>query len=403
MTMPGSPTTDTPDHVVRRDLIPAGDRIARVRVATIGAALPEPIRFADWVMREREFALVRVESESGCFGHAFTLTRDGPVASMIERTIAHHYVGKPFVRPEQLFSAAQLASLSIHVSGAGLRALSIVDLATWDLAARAAGLSIAELLGGKPLEARHPATAIVGYPPTRDGAAVEAQVGELYERGWRRFKLPVAADRHMTHDRFRAAKGVAADTHVAMDAAWVFRDVDSAVEMVEEIQDDLGWYEDVFPPGDAGIVRALRDRVRVPIAMGDEQGGAYYPDALIAAGAVDIVRLDATCMGGLTTFVRLVDQVRASGLGFAPHMFPHMHSQLLGALGHEDVPIEWGVPWTGVHLYDDSLTQPSVSNGRMEPIFTEELGFGPLVNAAWIAEQRLDDPHGLIPDLVEQR
>jgi L-alanine-DL-glutamate epimerase-like enolase superfamily enzyme len=388
-------------EVALREAIPADDRIVAVKVATIGAAVPEPIVFADWVMREREFALVRVESEGGHVGHAFTLTRDGPVAAVIRKTIAHHYVGKPLVDPEQLFHAAQLASLSVHVSGVGLRALSIVDLATWDVAARAAGLSIAELLSGRPLTARQPVTAIIGYPPSIGGAGVAAQVEQLYTEGWRRFKLPIAATPELTRERFHAAREAAPDpsVHIAMDAAWVFRDVDSAAALVESFDHDLGWYEDVFPPGDAGIVRALRDRLDVPVAMGDEQGGAYFPEALIQAGAVDIVRLDATCMGGLTTLRRMIDQVETAGLVFTPHMFAHVHSQLMGALGHHDAPIEWGVPWTGVDPYADSLAQPQVSDGRMAPLHEAELGFGPVVNAAWLREQRVDDPDGILDDL----
>ena len=53
-------------------------------------------------------------------------------------------------------------------------------------------------------------------------------------------------------------------------------------------------------PGDAGKLRQLRERTDVPIAQGDEQGGSYYPEALILAEAVDVVRLDLTCMGGIT-------------------------------------------------------------------------------------------------------
>ena len=37
-----------------------------------------------------------------------------------------------------------------------------------------------------------------------------------------------------------------------------------------------------------------------PIAMGDEQGGSYYPEALLLRQAVDVVRIDLTCMGGIT-------------------------------------------------------------------------------------------------------
>jgi hypothetical protein len=79
-------------------------------------------------------------------------------------------------------------------------------------------------------------------------------------------------------------------------------------------------------------------------------------------------------------------------------MFAHVHSQVFGALGH-DVPVEWGVPGTGVDQFADSLVQPViVDGGLMEPL-PEQPGFGPLVNAGWLGEQDVDDPDGLVASL----
>ena len=62
------------------------DRITRVRVATILHVLDVPIVFGTWIMRHREFALVRVDAESGQSGFAYGLTRDGPLGALVERT-----------------------------------------------------------------------------------------------------------------------------------------------------------------------------------------------------------------------------------------------------------------------------------------------------------------------------
>ncbi len=371
----------------------ASDRIASVVVATIRAALPKPIAFGDWVMRHREFALVRIATEQGLEGFGFTLTREGPVASIIRRSIAHHYIGQPFDNPERLFYAAQWSNNAVLKSGVGLRALSIVDLATWDLAAKGKGISIAEYLGGAAQSM--PATAIIGYPPTLGGEEVRQQVAELYAAGWRRFKAPIAATPELTRQRLQAAAAAATDVVVSMDAAWAFRDVDTAVQFLESLNVKLGWFEDVFPPGDAAIVAALRNRVAVPIAMGDEQGGSYYPEALLAARAVDVVRIDTTCMGGITRARPTIEMCNNAGVAFAPHMFAHVHSQIFSGLGYPNVPVEWGVRWTGVDQYADSLAQPTVIDGFMQPL-DRQPGFGTLVNPDWLAEQQNDDPEGLI-------
>jgi L-alanine-DL-glutamate epimerase-like enolase superfamily enzyme len=373
--------------------------ITSVDVMTIQAQLPAPVIFGEWIMRTREFALVRVRTDRGVDGLMYTRTRDGAVADQIRKTIAAIYRGTAIAERERTFTVAWRRSLASHASGIGLRALSIVDLACWDAAAKLADRSIAALLGGsnRPM----PATAIIGYPPgTMGPEETGAQTAELYAAGWRRIKAPIGGAAERSAARLRAARAVAPDAWLGMDAAWVYEDVETAASFIESIPDvRLGWFEDVFPPGDAGILRRLRDRIDVPIAMGDEQGGSYFPEALIAAGAVDVVRVDLTCMGGLTRGRRVIDQVLEAGLDFAPHMFPHVHSQVLGALGYADRPIEWGIPDTGVHPMDDPLPQPTILVGGRMDALPEGPGFGHLVDVDWIRSQPFDDPSGVLDGL----
>lgn len=371
--------------------------ITAVDVMTIQAQLPAPVVFGSWVMNMREFALVRVSIDGdGPAGYAYALTRDGAVAEQIRKMIGAVYVGTDVEDREATFTLTQRCSLASLAAGIGLRALSIVDLACWDLAAKLADRSIADLLGGRnePM----PATAIIGYPPGEMGPdETGAQTAEFYAQGWRRFKAPTGGSAERSAARLRAARAAAPDAWLGMDAAWVYDDVDPAAEFANSIRDvGLGWFEDAFPPGDAGKLRALRDRTDVPIAQGDEQGGIYYPEALILAEAVDVVRVDLTCMGGITAGRRVIDQALEAGLAFSPHMFPHVHSQVLSAWGFTDAPIEWGIPNTGVHPMDDSLPQPQIIEGGLMRPLEEGLGFGHMVDPEWVRSQPHDDPSDIL-------
>lgn len=371
------------------------DTIAEVSAATIQARLPAPVVFGDWIMEHREFVVVRMRTDQGLEGWAFTLTRDGAVAEQIRKSLAGVYLGEPVGAQERVFRTAWRRSLACHASGVGLRALSVLDLAAWDLAAKDAHTSIAGLLGGsnEPM----PATAIIGYPPGEMGPDETAeQTRELFDQGWRRFKAPVAATEELTAARLRAAREVAPQSWLGLDGAWIYDEVEAAADFARSVYDvELAWFEDVFPPGDATIVRQLRDAIETPVAMGDEQGGAYYPEALILADAVDVVRIDLTCMGGITAGRQIIERVRGAGLEFAPHMFAHVHSQVFSGLGHAHVPVEWGVQWTGVDPYADSLPQPTIIDGYMQPL-SEQPGFGQLLNHDWAQGQPHDDPDGII-------
>jgi L-alanine-DL-glutamate epimerase-like enolase superfamily enzyme len=374
----------------------AASIITDVSVATIQGELPAPVVFGDWIMKEREFAVVRMRAASGQEGWAFTLTRDGAVAEQIRRTIARVYVGADVADRTRTYRTAWRRSLASHGGGVGLRALSIVDLAAWDLAAKLADRAIAEFLGGaaKPM----PATAIIGYPPaTVDAQKIGEQVRELSQAGWNRFKAPIAPTFESSAARLRAARLAAPNAWLGCDAAWMFDDVDKAAGFALSIADvKLGWFEDVFPPGDAVQLAELRRKIDTPIAMGDEQGGSYYPQALILAKAVDVVRVDLTCMGGITGGRRIVDECLAAGVAFSAHMFAHVHSQVFSGWGYSDCPIEWGVPWTGVDPYADSLTQPTLGPaGLMQPL-PQSAGFGVMLNRDWALSQPHVDPDHIL-------
>lgn len=370
-------------------------RIAGVKVATLRAPLPVPVVFGNWVMRHREFAICGVSDDDGNLGVSFCYTRDAPIRELVQRLVAPQYAGQDGSSPEELLDAAAWSNNAVLAAGAGHRALSLVDVATWDLAAKARGTTIEELLGGAPR--RQLATAIVGYPPSMPLEELHGELTRLLDEGWRRFKLPIAPSWDATLARLRAVRAFGDHLWVGLDANWVFKTVDDAVEHIRTLEPlGLGWVEDIMPPGHAQQVAAVRAAVDVPIAMGDEQGGAYHPEALLLADAVDVIRLDASTNGGVTGLRRALREV--GDRPFSLHMFPHVHSRLLGGLGIQGIPIEWGIRGNGVDQVSDTFSRPRLDDGWMEPL-PGDPGFGMTIDAEWLRAQDPEDPDGLIGDL----
>ena len=290
------------------------DRIARIRVATILHHLADPIHFGSWVMRHREFALVRIDSEAGLSGFAYCLTRDGPLAEIVRRTIAPAYVGGPIHDPAAAFRAALWSNNAVHAAGIGMRALSVVDIAAWDLAARAEGQTMAEYLGGE--RRRMPVTGIVGYPPSIGPDETVAQIRALWEAGWRRFKLPIAPTPDASIARLQAAREAFPEAWLGIDNNFYSKTAADAIAFGRRLDGlSIGWFEDVVPPGDAAMVAEIRKGISTPVAMGDEQGGSYHPQALLAFDAVDVLRVDATTNGGITRLRGIVESATRCGDG----------------------------------------------------------------------------------------
>ena len=373
------------------------DRVSSIRSARVRHHLTTPIQYGNWVMTHRDFVLVRVDIGGTLSGFAYGLTRDGPVSEIVQATVGPAYLRQAARDPKTLFEQALWTNHAVHAAGIGMRALSLVDIATWDALARHHAVSLTRLLGGQPT--RMPVTAIVGYPNDTSPSEVREQVGNLLSSGWRRFKLPIAPDLDATEARLRAARSAAPDAWIGLDINMALHSASSVCAFEERVRDlQLGWLEDVVPPGSADLVRSIRSASVTPIAMGDEQGGSYHPEALLAASAIDVLRVDATTNGGVSRMPSILEQARRAGVAIAPHMFPHVHSRLLPGIGAVGVPIEWGLPGTGVHPWDDFLEQPQVEDGLMLPL-EDSPGLGRLVNLEWLADQEVHDPDGVLTAL----
>lgn len=375
--------------------------VTDVRCVTVRVALQTPIRFGAWTMTHREFALVRVDASDGSVGLAYCITRDGPVDDIVRRLLRPVLLGRPADEPSDSFDLALSTFPAVLSAGVGMRALSTTDIALWDLHARASNVPVGALVGTQLGSRRLPVTAIVGYPPSISPTEAAAQATDLAARGWRRFKLPCAPTLEQTIERVRAVRSAVPEAWVGLDMNMTLRTLDQVQALDEQVAAlRLGWIEDLFLPGDAEQLAQARKRIVTPIAVGDEQGGAYHPQALLAAGSVDVLRVDATTNGGVTRFGLHLRAAAAAGIPVSPHMFPQIHARLIAAFG-VDAPIEWGIPGTGVHPMDDALEQPVVEDGTMAPL-SDEPGFGRLVNPTWIRSQTHHDPDGALRNLPHQ-
>ena len=162
--------------------------------------------------------------------------------------------GEPVDDPAAAFLKALWSNNAVHAAGIGMRALSVVDIAAWDLAARPTGQSIAAYLGGE--RRRMPVTGIVGYPPSIGPDETVAQIrGAL---GGRLAALQAAhrARRPTSRStRLRAAREAFPDAWLGIDANF-FRKTAGRRDRVRAPprRPDIGWFEDIVPPGDAAMV-----------------------------------------------------------------------------------------------------------------------------------------------------
>lgn len=291
-----------------------------VRIETIPLAIPfaSGARISGW--RARSYAaletlLLRVETSDGIvgWGEAFSYNCQAAVRAAVDRMVAPLAVGRDARDIAGLLHELQR---TLHIYGRyGIAnfALSGLDIALWDIAAKRAGRRLVELLGGG---ARTELDAYASLFRFEDPEQVAARVRVALADGYRFIKL---------HERgvaeVKAAREAAgAETPLMLDTncAWTPAEARDMARRLAPL--DLRWIEEpIFPPEDFQSLARLRAEGGIPIAAGENACTAFEFQKLLAARAVSYAQPSVTKVGGITEFRKVAALAEADGIALAPH------------------------------------------------------------------------------------
>jgi len=246
--------------------------------------------------------------------------------------------------------------------------VSGVELALWDLAGKARGVPVHQLLGGLCQPRARAYASLLRYETT---AHLRQAVSSMLAVGYTAAKL-----HQIDVESVAAAREVAGpDVDLMLDTncPWTVEDAIRIGRRLERY--DLRWLEEpVWPPEDyAGLAR-VRRALRIPIACGENEATVFAFREIIAAGAADIVQPDVTVVGGVTEWLKAAALASAHGLPVAPHYFSEVHAHLVaatpGAIG-----VEYFYPDADIITFDPVLQDPlRPRDGRI--LLSERPGVG---------------------------
>jgi L-alanine-DL-glutamate epimerase-like enolase superfamily enzyme len=171
---------------------------------------------------------------------------------------------------------------------------------------------------------------------------------------------------------------------VAADAHWTWSTLTEAKRACLDI-DELGlnFLEDPFAASDIRLTHQIRNELITPIAAGEDVFGAGVVADLVSG--IDILRVDATTVGGITGAIEAINLAAAAGRTVFPHVFSPLHVHLACAFPNVE-GVEWISQESGADPVDQLLLNiPIFKDGEMKP--SEEPGVG--ISIDWSAvEQR---------------
>jgi D-galactarolactone cycloisomerase len=298
-------------------------RIISIRAIPISYRVPEGqnVRLGIGRAVKRDAVLVKVETEDGItgWGEAHHGRCPGAIAKLIDTTISELVVGMDAINVVGVWQRVYQMQLSSHGMGyAAAMALSGLDLALWDIRAKAAGWPLYKLLGGtsKPIRA-YAGGISLGW---QDPSSLAEEAAGYISKGYRAIKLRVGDNPRADVARATAVrKAVGDQIEILVDANTGYKldDVRRVMPAYEELQ--IGWLEEPFPAQDHRSYQTAATLGKVPIAAGENHFTRFEFTRLIEDRAVSFVQPDLSKTGGVTETMRIAAMAYAWKLSFNPH------------------------------------------------------------------------------------
>lgn len=257
--------------------------------------------------------LVRVEdSEGGVgWGEAFAYNCAETVSTAIRTMLAPLVMGREV---EDVATFTLELQRKLHIwgrYGITIFAISGLDIALWDLAAKRKGVSLAKYLGGRKRDSVPAYASLVRYAEAGPLQAVTARAcGEgftdikLHEPGYD----SIAAAREAVGNTVRLTTDV--------NCGWSLEEAEAILPRLKAL--DLFWVEEpIFPPEDYTTLQRLGMEFGVPLAAGENACTAHEFQRLILA--VTYPQPSVIKVGGVSEFLKVAAIAAMARKTIMPH------------------------------------------------------------------------------------
>ena len=277
-----------------------------------------------------EIVLVEVSTDAGLtgWGDAFSYVCPRSTATAIDEMIAPQAAGLEVPDAAGIPAFMERIQRNLHLFGRygiTMFAISGLDIALWDLAARVQGVPLHRLIGARK-RARIPAYASLLRIGTPDLVAGECETA--LRRGYTAIKLHETTAPAVFAARRAIGAGHSADGRHELPA-----DGSAGHRFAHECKEAAPLFleEPVWPPEDFAALAEVRSKGGLDIAAGENActRPSIPPDD--EAGAVSYAQPSVTKVGGITEYLEVVALADEMGVKLVPHS-PYFGPGLLATL-----------------------------------------------------------------------
>jgi mandelate racemase len=336
--------------------------IRGLRARAVNLPMRRPLATAGGFVNTAPLVLLDLETEDGVTGRSYVFCYTPlalkPVVSLLEGlgsalkgdALAPYSIERKLQQRFRLLGPQGLTGI----------AMAAIDMAAWDALAQTRNLPLVCLLGGevKPVQAYNSCgLGLIG--PVR--AAREAE--ELAEGGFRAIKVRLGyGDLAADIEVLRAVRQAVGERMLLMTDYNQGLSVPEALVRAHALDGEgVYWIEEPTTADDYTGHALIRNEAKTLVQLGENWWGPHDMTKSIAAGASDLVMVDAVKIGGVTGWQRAAALAESHGLPVSSHLFPEISAHLLAVTptAHWLEYVDWA---------SDLLEEPvHVENGHVTP------------------------------------
>jgi L-alanine-DL-glutamate epimerase-like enolase superfamily enzyme len=273
--------------------------------------------------------LVETIADSGLRGLGFSYTA-AAAGELIRERLAEAVIDCPVEDIGSAWEAMVRTVRNVGLPGVAATAISAVDIALWDLRARALDLPLFCLLS--VYRDRVPIYGSGGFTTYSEAELIEQFTGWL-QQGISKVKMKVGKDwgNRSEEDvaRVRAVRrAIGSDAELFVDANGAYT-AKQAINLAWHFAEQgVTYFEEPVPFNHLDQLAFIRQHSSVPIASGEYAYHIYDIRNVLEAKAVDIMQIDATRCLGITGCLQAAALAHAFGVPLSTHTAPSIHAHL---------------------------------------------------------------------------
>lgn len=253
--------------------------------------------------------------------------------------------------------------------GLARSAVSVIDIALWDLKAKALSQPLFRLLGGSNNRVPTYAAWHLWLQSAPDLETLAKNGRAHVARGFRAMKFhvaPVPTKAEVVARTRVLREAVGNDIELYVDMNWS-RTVNNAIALGRELAPfDLSWIEDPIPANDYDGLRQISEALETPICAGETFHQALEFRSLLDRRGVDVVMIDLE-VGGITQWLKMAHLAETYRVPVTSHVTTEVSAHVIAAVnGLTAAYTPWAEP-----LFKEGLP---VQEGRL--VLFERPGLG---------------------------